>query len=1133
MRAIKIFSSAAALFGPAEEPGKQSFGTKARSHGGVILMLTNRNFSFYCLLAAILLSAAAYGQTSKGTIAGTVTDSTGAAVAGATVTAKASTGGESRTVATGDFGEFRIEAINPGPYDLTVSAKGFAAVSVANYDVRASAVTPWNVKLNPGPVSETVQVEATSNRVQTETAELSATLPTVEIQQLPIASLNPISLALTEPGVVRVSQRDGFTNGVGFAVDGLRPRGNNFLIDGFDNNDNGIAGQAIQPQNLEAVSEVSIQTNSYSAEYGRGGASLTNVIYAGGTSHYHGGIWERYTTGGFNAVASQVPYRENTFGFKFGGPIVKDKLFIFGTSQWDRIRGAEFGAQVVIPTAAGVATLQSLSASNTNVQILLASLGGAVAPQADVGNVEIGNRTGCPACVVELGTFQRSPSQLSNAYEYDVRADYVANSKDTVTARWLGSFSSLTPDLFANPNALPGVDTKQSGPSRNLGVNWTHVISERAINELRFTAQTLDFGFDPTPGTANNPFAETVPQIGITEMEGTIFGGLAVGFPQDRNHLVFQYQDAFSMTKGHHTFKFGADIAHLGISDGVPFNSRGALTYNAGGDCSAIGIPVSVSCTGLANYIDDFSGDGGSATINFGVSQVTVAQTQQAYYFQDDWKVRPNLAVTYGLRYEYQGTPFNVLPFPTVNPSTALTDSLTLSVKQKPDRNNFGPRLGISYTPHFWTGLFGQDKTAIRAGVGVFYDALFANILDNTASSTPNVTGGTVIGTVSGNKDDRGQTALSAVIPSITPQLSPSDSVTTAVSNLRNPLTYQWNLNVQRELPGNWLATVAYVGTRGERLFLNQELNPGVDSVRLNPDRGGIFARGNHGDSNYHGLQLKAERRFTKGLLFRGAYTWSRSIDNGSEIFVTSGGSTRAQNQFSFRGDRGPSAFDRKQRLALTWVYQIPSVGGDSGFGRALKFGTKGWQVSGTAQFESGAPETLHLEGADINGDLSGFNDRPSLGNPKVPINFSSACKDPAGTCNTGFGFSFDGVTFVDWFSSFGFDPATGNFTATASDFKYFVVVGQNGNIGRNSFYNPGRQDWTLAVQREFKLPGREQHALLFRLEAFNPFNHPNLGGGENGIPSVSGNLLSGTFLNTDVTRVGGRNIRLFAKYTF
>jgi hypothetical protein len=325
--------------------------------------------------------------------------------------------------------------------------------------------------------------------------------------------------------------------------------------------------------------------------------------------------------------------------------------------------------------------------------------------------------------------------------------------------------------------------------------------------------------------------------------------------------------------------------------------------------------------------------------------------------------------------------------------------------------------------------------------------------------------------------------------------------------------------------------SVAYVGTRGEHLYLNHELNPGVNGVRLNPNRGSIFARTNNGDSIYHGLQTKMEHSFSHGLLFRGAYTFSKSIDNGSEVFVTSGGSTRAQDQFSFRGDRGLSAFDRRHRLALTWVYDLPHAHGDSGALRALKYVTEGWQLSGTASFESGAPETIHLENFDVNGDLSGFNDRPSFGNTAVPLNFSATCKDPNGTCNTGFGFSTDGTTFTDFFSSFGFDPKTGNFTAKASDFHYFIVMTKNGNIGRNTFHNPGREDWAMSVQREFKI--RERQAFLLRLEAFNPFNHPNLGGGEDGVPSVSGNILSSAFLNTAITSVGGRSIRFFVRYSF
>jgi outer membrane receptor protein involved in Fe transport len=1077
---------------------------------------------------------ASKAQTSKGTIAGTVTDASGAGVPGATVSAQ-NTLGETRTTTTGGFGEYRITAILPGIYQVKVSASGFAVVVVDNVEVGASVEKSLDIHLEVSAATQTITVEGSGATLQTESAELSDAISKTEIQQLPINSLNPISLVLTEPGAVRVSDRDNFTNGAAFSVDGLRPRANNFLIDGFDNNDNGIAGQAIQPVNVEAISEVVVQTNSYSAEFGRGGASLTNVIYSSGTNDWHGAAYWRYDGGTFNALTpeqarngfvSVPPFVENIPGFRLGGPLMKKKLFIFGSSQWDRLRGAEQGAQIVIPTAAGVAALKSLG-TNQQVQVLLNSLGGAVASSPNLPSIAIGNRSGCAACSIPVGTFSRSADQIANSYEYVVRGDYVASDKDTISARWLGSFSSLTPDLFANTNALPGVDTEQSGPSRSIGIFWTHVVSSRTVNELRFTGQSIDFGFDPTAATLKSPFAN-LPDFEVGGLTGVDFGGIADGFPQDRKHLVFQYQDALSVTAGHHNLKMGADLTHLGITDGVPFNSRGLVVYNGGGDCSQIGL---TTCTGLANYLDDFSGSGGSASIQFGVSQVSYSQTQQAYYVEDEWKFRPNLTLTYGLRYEYQSVPLNALPFPGVNVTTALTDPLTKRVEVQSDRDNFGPRAGIAYTPRFWQSLFGNEKTVFRAGFGTYYDVLFSNILANNAASTPNVNGGTVIGTLS-TGTPRGVSAFSGVVPSIAPGvLSPLDSVTTVASDLVNPETLQWNANIERSLPGSWMASVAYVGTRGEHLYLNHELNPGVNDVRLNPNRGGIFARTNNGDSIYHGLQTKVEHNFRKGLLFRGAYTFSRSIDNGSEVFVTSGGSTRAQDQFSFRGDRGPSAFDRKHRAALTWVYDLPGLHGDSGAVRALKSVTNGWQVSGTASFESGAPETIHLENFDVNGDFSGFNDRPSLGNPKVPINYSAACLNPAGTCDTGVGFSLDGVNFTDFNSSFGTDPTTGAFTAKASNFRYLVVLGKNGNVGRNTFYNPGRQDWAIAAQKEFKI--LERQALLLRLEAFNPFNHPNLGGGEDGVPSVSGSITSPNFINTAVTSVGGRSIKFFVRYSF
>src|SRR5882757_9663298 len=324
----------------------------------------------------VLHSATLYAQTSKGTITGTVTDPSGAGVPGATVTARDTLGGETRSTTTGGFGEYRISAILPGIYEVKVSANGFAAVVMDHVEVGASVEKSLDVRLEVSAARQTVTVESTGATLQTETAELSSDISKTEIQQLPINSLNPISLVLTEPGAVRVSQRDDFTNGASFSVDGLRPRANNFLIDGFDNNDNGIAGQAIQPVNLEAISEVVVQTNSYAAEFGRGGASLTNVIYSSGTNNWHGAGYWRYDGATFNAVTpeqarngttSPPAFVENIPGFRIGGPILKNKLFVFGSSQWDRLRGAEQGAQIVIPTAAGVATLQSLN--NPQAQI--------------------------------------------------------------------------------------------------------------------------------------------------------------------------------------------------------------------------------------------------------------------------------------------------------------------------------------------------------------------------------------------------------------------------------------------------------------------------------------------------------------------------------------------------------------------------------------------------------------------------------------------------------------------------------------------------------------------------------------------------------------------------------------------
>lgn len=1072
--------------------------------------MKSKSLSFIAVLIAAQAAGSLFAQTSKGTLAGTVADSSGAAVANAEIIAKDTQGAETRKVRSGPAGEYRIDAITPSVYTLNVTAPGFSRKEISAITVQSSIITSQNVTLEIGATEQTISVEASGTPIQTETGELSSTISAAEIAKLPINSLNPIDLVLTQPGVVAVAGRDSFTNGSAFSANGLRPRANNFLIDGFDNNDQGIGGQALQPGNVEAIKEVSVLRNSYAPEFGRGGASVTNVIYKNGTNQFHGSLWERYTGNALNALTSEEKRSgitskprnvDNTFGFQVGGPVIKNKLFLFGSSQWHRIYGAESGNQLNIPTAQGVASLNAIAAANPNASILVNSLGGLVASN-QTGTINVGNRPGCGSpCIIPIGTTIRTPTQQNPAYEYVIRGDYSATAADTISARYIGAQQTLTPDLFANPNALPTQDTSQGGPSRNLGFFWTHVLSPNKVNEARFTFQQINFSFSPLAATASSPLY-ALPNLTIAGISGVSFGGLAATFPQGRGHDTYGYQDAFSWNFGKHSVKIGADLNKLQIHDRIPFNVRGSVGFVSGGSCSAIGL---TACTGLANFLDNFTGPAGSAGKQFGTPNLNFSQTTQAYYVQDAWKILPTFTLNYGVRYEYFSTPFNALRFPAVNRATVLSNPVDTVFKQKQDLNNWGPRVSFAWNP-------GNGKTVIRAGSGIFYDGFFTNILDNVASTAPNTLGGTLTSPATG----RGTGGALGLVPAVTPTLNPRASVSVIDSNLVSPMTYQWNFNIQQQLPGNFLATVAYVGTRGEHLFLNQELNPGVKGIRLNPARGAIGARTNGGDSVYHGLQTDFTRNFKHGLYLEVAYTWSHAIDTGSEVFTTSGGSSYPQNPFSVLSERADSAFDRRHRGSVTWVYSPTYRGSDTGAFRIANYFIRNWTFSGTAQLQAGAPDTIHFAGFDENGDLRTTNDRPDFGNRRAPVNYSDSCYNSS-TCITGVGIAGLNGTYTDLNTG-----ASG----TRDQFRYIQVTGRTGNLGRNTFVNDWTQNYSFAVERIIPIPHTEHHQLEFRAEGINPFNHPNPG-------LVSTDLLDSTFLNKDIQYTGGRVLNLWLKYRF
>lgn len=1096
--------------------------------------------------ASMIFSGSAAGQTSNGTIVGTVTDKTGGAIVNASVKAvSVERGGEVRMATTDSTGTYRVSSLLPGKYKVTIEASGFSATVINDLEVRASIETNASTILEVTTATATITVEASAGQeLQTQSGEISGNITTSEVKNLPYFSGNPVELLLTEPGVQAVANRDSLTNGIGFSVNGTRPRANNFLIDGQDNNDSQIAGQAVQTINHEAIGEVTILTNSASAEFGRGGGSVTNEVFKSGTNDWHGSGWDINQPSKLSAVPADLalggttknPVQiANTFGVSVGGPIQKNKLFFFATPQWSRFRAnAGANAHVLsLPTANGVAALKQIETNegpNANIDYLLAALGNLRGGSTGIQPIATGinpNPKGPARPSVEFGNVLRGDSSIvSNDLQWSFRVDYVASDHDQLSARFFRDNSTLTPDFFNNPGELANFETQQGGPTSNFHASWAHTINSRMLNELRFSYGHVNAGFTPTAATLASPigthFTVVFNDIANPDQSNTLFG-LPGNEPAFRDHQTFQFQDGLSWTIGKHTFKFGGDVALVFVKDGIPVDTRGTFTVFPGGTCGTDPTTnKAITCTGLANFIDNFSGNGGNVSRFFGNSVIHPFAPNYAPYAEDTWHIKQNFTLDLGLRYEYWGTPENALQFPALDsrfhPGLAgATFPSAFSAQEVQQEKNFAPRVGLAYTPHFWNRILGNDKTVIRAGYGIFYDGLFTNILDNTAGGSPNG----VLQTQVGGGMGRGFANATGALLALQPTQSPTSSVFTIASNLRNPMTHQWNLDIQRALPGGLIVTAAYVGTRGEHLFVNQEFNPGVgtdangNQLFTNPNFGFVSARTNGGDSIYHASQLKVERPFSHGLLVRGSYTYSKFIDDMSEVFATSGGSSRAQDLLNQRGDRGLSAFDRRHRLAIAYLYELPYVHRhENVFMTVLNEITSGWQSAGTISFSSGAPETIS-SGVDQNGDGFGGNDRPNLGNPNAPFT------------STGFDGSLFGLTATP--GTF-FPVNTCFFTSNpcnpqpASSFHFLIPASGLGNVGRNTFISPGTISTNLSAQKTVKL--KERYAFIVRGEFYNAFNHPNLG-----IPTLR--IISQNFDNLAATINGGRTIILWGKFSF
>ena len=1114
--------------------------------------------------AVLGLSLMCAAQTSRGTVSGVITDPTGAVITGANVTLTNTATTVSRTTTTNEEGFYRFDAVDLGNYTVTIAAAGFGTVDKTNVTVNANQTSTVDAQLTPGGQQITIDVVAEAGAaLQTEAPVRGGNISARQVTELPISTRNPVSLALTLPGVS--SNRAGF--GVEtFSVNGARGRSNNFLIDGTENNDISVAGQGFQITNPDAVAEVSVQTSNYDAEFGRAGGAVVNTITRSGTNEFHGTLSYLLDSRVDDAVTSSesrnpeiaangLPFGiENIFAGTLGGPVLfprfgeggrrlyngRNRTFFFLAYQEDR-RRSNAQAQLTTLSALGRQQLRSLfpAGANPNVDLYLDATANTVA-NASFFNQPLGAGRGD----VQFGSFFRNFPSLFTGKQFQARIDSAITQNDQFSVRFLSDRQDIP--VISSLAEFPGFDVGQANRYYNFLVADTHTFSPVFTNETRLAYNRIDLAFPLVD--AGGP-AGRLPRINITNLTSL---GASSTFPQGRVANNYVVQNTSTYVRGNHTFRGGVDYLRQISRQIAPFNPRGSATFVAGGGFSA-----------FANFVDNIGGSGGTAARDIGSGVYFPSLHRIAAFFQDRWKLTPDLTLTLGLRYEYFGTPFNTLRTPAftglfnVDPVT-LAGPYSLPNQVAKDTNNFAPTVGVAYSPSFAGGplgaLFGERKTVLRAGYQIGYDSFFNNIASNAAASSPNLISTTFTSTT-GAANPRGTTNFLARIPATAAALSPFSAQTLIAPNLVNPYYQRWSVGMQREMPFNLIFDVSYVGSKGTKLYINEDANPlvrpemritppgyaGPTSGRLDNIQGPRTVRTNGGSSIYHAGQLEVRRRFANNFTLTGAYTFSKLISNMDEVFAaTANGisnSSLAQTPAILGGerlDRAISFFDRTHRASFTYVYEVPFFREQRGFvGKALG----GWQFSGVTIFESGVPFTVS-NGVDADGIGGSASDRPNI-NPNGQRGVRAVPVVNAQGFITGYVNPDAGNAPID--------PNTAYYIANPTYVPGLPgSVPRTGNAPRNSERTPGIENFDFTVTKRTRIS--EGTAVEFRTEFFNVFNHPQYGigsvspfaplgnpAGNNFIGTNTTGSAAGVFLqsNTRLSDGGGRVVRYQLKLIF
>jgi hypothetical protein len=1088
------------------------------------------------VLLLAVMCATAIAQTSRGTLTGTVTDSSNAVVANATVRITEGATGVTRQTTTNGAGIYRFDAVDLGTYTVAVQASGFSGSGKSGVEVQSARVTNIDFSLKVGAAQETVTVEASGLEVALQTSEQvrGENFSARTIASLPLAGADSLTLAQLAPGVSLGSSNSINQNGtLSFAVNGQRPRGNNFMIDGVENNDISVTGPAFTITNADAVQEFTVQTANFSAEYGRAGGAVFNQVTKSGTNALHGTAAYVYTGSAFKALnhldrvgGLTDPPRtvENIPDFTIGGPVViphiyngHSKTFFFAAAQWDRFFG-NATRTLRVPDQSGVALLQSLAPSCPNAALYLQALGTLrgnpslnplpISLAVPSGACNGGTRTG-----VNLNTAQvvRSVPQSALDNNHQIRIDHTASQKQTLSFRWLYDGNVTTPNGLNN---LPGFDSNFIGSTMTGAFTDTYIVNPRITNEFRFNYGRIGFDFERV---ATDAFHLNLPNYAGLGNGITGFG-VATNIPQFRFANNWQYQDTMSLVQGKHTFRFGGDFLRQLARQHPPFNERGSFTYS-----------TNPGVTAFANFLDDFGGGSGALNRQFGSSLYHPNLFRQSYFFQDSWKITTNLTLNLGLRYEQFGAPEN--DFTVAGFTNYDTVNFAAPHKVSSDNNNFGPSVGFAWNPKgdgWLNRMMGGEKTVWRAGFQTSYDSAFNNLLSNIAGSSPNTLGGNIGSTSVG----RGAGNFSSLFAGIaaTPADKTSAQSSVFLGDFPNPYTDRWSLGFERELPYGLIWDSSYVGSVSHKLYQTLDMNPVVNAAtgdRLHPElqtsavpsvrtgQGIRTVRAASANSNYQALQVNLKRGLKSTPLgevqLQGSYTYAHYLDNISDVFAfdstpSSFPSAPPILGFSHNIDYGNSDFDRRHVGAVGFVFS-PKAPKTGLLGQVLG----GWTFSGVSHWQTGFPFTI-ANGVDRNGDGQLGPDRADISNINAPLNTRAIVKT---TCATGFGNpDATGTPCID--------PATVHFIQGTG--------APNGRtVGRNTLRAPGIDNLAFAIAKRFRFT--ERAGLEYRAEMFNALNTLSLGNIV-AARTVNGSG-AGSFLDFNQTDSSGRSMRMRVKFEF